>query len=94
MILSFRDKDTESLWRGEYVRRLDGIKRQALMRLGRLEAATGLGDLAALGGNRLEALRGSRQGQWSIRINDQWRVCFEWPRGASGPSNVEIVDYH
>jgi len=64
------------------------------MRLGRLEAATGLGDLAALGGNRLEALRGSRQGQWSIRINDQWRVCFEWPRGASGPSNVEIVDYH
>jgi toxin HigB-1 len=94
MILSFRDKDTEGLWRGEYVRRLDAIKRQALMRLGRLEAATGLGDLAALGGNRLEALRGSRQGQWSIRVNDQWRVCFEWPQGALGPSNVEIVDYH
>lgn len=94
MILSFRDKDTESLWRGEYVRKLEPIKRQALMRLGRLEAATGLGDLAALGGNRLEALRGSRQGQWSIRVNDQWRVCFEWPQGTSGPSNVEIVDYH
>ena len=94
MILSFRDEDTESLWRGEYVRRLGAIKRQALMRLGRLEAATGLGDLAALGGNRLEALRGSRQGQWSARVNDRWRVCFEWPQGASGPSNVEIVDYH
>ena len=93
MILSFRDKDTESLWRGEYVRRLEAIKRQALMRLGGLEAATGLGDLAALGGNRLEALGGSRQGQWSIRVNDQWRVCSEWPQGASGPSNVEIVDY-
>jgi plasmid maintenance system killer protein len=51
-------------------------------------------DLAALPGNRLEALKGSRQGQYSIRINDQWRICFEWPSGASGPINVEIVDYH
>jgi len=45
-------------------------------------------------GNRLEALKGSRQGQWSIRINDQWRICFEWPGGSRGPVNVEIVDYH
>ncbi len=94
MILSFRDKDTENLWRGEFVGKLEGIRRQALMRLGRLEAATSLGDLAGLTGNRLEALRGSRQGQWSIRVNDQWRICFEWLQGAPGPSEVEIVDYH
>lgn len=62
--------------------------------LGRLEAATSLADLAGLSGNRLEALSGRRQGQWSIRINDQWRMCFEWQQGALGPSNVEIVDYH
>jgi proteic killer suppression protein len=94
MIVSFKDKDTEKLWQGEFVRRLDGIRKQALMRLGRLEAASALGDLAALAGNRLEALKGDRKGQWSIRINDQWRVCFEWPEGAPGPSAVEIVDYH
>ena len=93
MILGFRDKDTERLWRGEFVRRFQGIPRQALM-LGRLEAATSLADLAGLSGNRLEALSGRRQGQWSIRINDQWRMCFEWQQGALGPSNVEIVDYH
>jgi proteic killer suppression protein len=63
-------------------------------KLDRLEAATSLADLAALPGNRFEALRGDRKGQYSIRINDQWRVCFEWPSGAPGPTNVEIVDYH
>jgi proteic killer suppression protein len=94
MILSFKDKDTEKLWLGEFVRRLDGIRKQALMRLGRLDAATSLGDLAGLPGNRLEALKGDRKGQWSIRINDQWRVCFTWPESATGPLDVEIVDYH
>jgi proteic killer suppression protein len=59
-----------------------------------LEAATTLADLRALPSNRLEVLRGDRAGQWSIRINLQWRICFDWPEGASGPSNVEIVDYH
>jgi proteic killer suppression protein len=59
-----------------------------------LEVATSLKDLAALPGNRLEALKGNRQGQYSIRINDQWRICFEWPEGSPGPVNVEIVDYH
>jgi proteic killer suppression protein len=59
-----------------------------------LEAATSLKDLTALPGNRLEALKGSRQGQYSIRINDQWRICLKWPSGASGPINVEIVDDH
>jgi proteic killer suppression protein len=94
MILGFRDKDTERLWHGEFVRRFQGIRRQALMRLGRLEAATNLGDLAGLSGNRLEALSGRRQGQWSIRINDQWRICFEWQQDTPGASKVEIVDYH
>ena len=64
------------------------------MRLDRLEAATSLADLAALPGNRLEALEGSGAGQFSIRINDQWRICFGWPEGSPGPVDVEIVDYH
>jgi toxin HigB-1 len=61
---------------------------------GELEAATSLQDLAALPGNALEPLRGDRKGQYSIRINDQWRICFEWPKGANRPVNVEITDYH
>ncbi len=60
----------------------------------RLEAAASLKDLAALPGNRLEGLKGNRHGQYSIRVNDQWRICFEWPESSSGPINVEIVDYH
>jgi proteic killer suppression protein len=69
------------------------------LKLDRTEAATSIRDLAALPGNRFEALAGDRRGQYSIRINDlrindQWRVCFEWVDGAGGPSNVEIVDYH
>lgn len=59
-----------------------------------MNAATSLNDLSALPSNRLEALRGDRAGQYSIRINQQWRLCFEWPANAPGPSNVEIVDYH
>jgi proteic killer suppression protein len=70
------------------------LARQAELRLDRLEAATNLSDLAALPGNRLEALKGDRRGQYSIRINEQWRICFEWPNGSPGPINVEIVDYH
>jgi len=64
------------------------------LKLDRLEAATSIRDLAALPGNRFEALGGDRKGEYSTRINDQWRVCFEWDDGAVGPSNVEIVDYH
>jgi len=59
-----------------------------------LEAASDLRDLKALPGNHFEALTGDRAGQYSIRVNDQWRVCFEWPRGDLGPSKVELVDYH
>lgn len=64
------------------------------MKLDRLEAALVLKDLAALPGNRLEALKGDRKGQYSVRINGQWRICFEWLEADPGPSNVEIVDYH
>ncbi len=64
------------------------------MRLDRLDAAVSVRDLAALPGNRFEALSGDRKGQYSIRINDQWCICFEWSEGSVGPVNVEIVDYH
>jgi toxin HigB-1 len=94
MILSYRDKRTERFARGNRVKEFSGFSRQAERRLDRLEAATSLRDLAAIPGNQLEALYGDRQGQYSIRINDQWRICFEWPEGSMGPVNVEIVDYH
>jgi len=66
----------------------------ARLKLDRLQAAASIRDLAALPGNRFEALSGDRKGQFSIRINGQWRICFEWPDGVPGPCNVEIVDYH
>jgi proteic killer suppression protein len=94
MIVSFRDKRTERFSAGTFVREFSGFARQAEVRLDRLEAATNLKDLAALPGNRLESLKGDRAGQYSIRINDQWRICFEWPGSSPGPTNVEIVDYH
>jgi proteic killer suppression protein len=94
MILSYRDRRTAAFARGEFVREFQGFDRQAYKRLEILDAATGLTELGALPGNRLEALHGDRSGQYSIRINKQWRICFEWPQGAAGPSNAEIVDYH
>jgi proteic killer suppression protein len=94
VIRSYRDKDTAALAEGEPVRRWEPFRHQAEKRLRILDAATSLGDLATLNSNRLEALKGDRKGQYSIRINDQWRVCFEWLKDARGPSNVEIVDYH
>ena len=94
MIVSYRDRRTERFARGESVKAFSGFSRHAELRLDRLDAARDLGDLAALPGNRFEALKGDRQGQYSVRINDQWRICFEWPRGSPGPINVEIVDYH
>ncbi len=90
MIVGFRDKRTEAFYRG---RRVAGFARTASRKLDQLDAATGLGDLARPG-NRLEALRGRRRGQWSIRINDQWRICFVWLEDSPGPTEVEIVDYH
>ncbi len=94
MVLSYRDKHTEDFASGKRVKAFSSIERAARLKLDRLEAATSLQDLAALPGNRFEALKGDRKGQYSIRINDQWRVCFEWPEKSSGPTNVEIVDYH
>jgi proteic killer suppression protein len=94
MIVSYRDERTRRFAQGDRVREFSGFSRQAEIRLDRLDAATKPSDLAALPGNRLEALKGDRKGQYSIRINDQWRICFEWPEGAPGPVNVEIVDYH
>jgi proteic killer suppression protein len=94
MILSYCDKNTESFAKGEFVRAFSGFAQQAYKRLEILAAATSLNDLRTLPSNRLEALRGVRHGQYSIRINEQWRICFEWPQDAIGPSNVEILDYH
>ena len=94
MIVSYRDRKTQRFADGSHVKEFSSFARQAESRLERLEAATSLKDLAALPGNRLEALKGNRRGQYSIRINDQWRICFEWPHGASAPINVEIADYH
>ena len=94
MIVSYRDSRTRDLAIGKRVKALSGIERAARLKLDRLEAAVSLKDLAALPGNRFEGLKGDRKGQYSIRINDQWRACFEWPDNSPGPINVEIVDYH
>jgi toxin HigB-1 len=94
VILGYRDKRTRDFAVGKRVKAFSGIERAARLKLDRLEAVVDLRDLAALPGNRLEVLKGNRKGQYSIRINDQWRICFDWSAGASGPSNVEIVDYH
>lgn len=94
MIVSFRTKTTREFAEGKYAKAFAGFSRQAEMKLDQLDAATTVQDLATLPGNRLEALKGDRKGQYSIRINDQWRICFEWPSRSPGPVNVEIVDYH
>ncbi len=94
MIHSYRDKRTKEFAEGKRVKEFEGFRRQAEKRLDILEAATSIADLQALPSNALEGLKGDRKGQYSIRINMQWRICLEWPAGQSGPSNVEIVDYH
>ena len=91
-IQSFKCRDTEALHRRNRVARFVNIEPAARRKLDQLDAAETLGFLRAPPGNRLEALRGKRKGQYSIRINDQWRICFVWT--ASGPKDVEIVDYH
>jgi toxin HigB-1 len=93
VIVGYRDKRTRDFALGRRVKAFSGIERAARLKLDRLEAAVAPNDLAALPGNRFEVLKGNRRGQYSIRVNDQWRVCFDWIQGATGPSNVEIVDY-
>ena len=94
MIVSYGDRRTKSFSEGHWVKAFSSIGRVARLKLDRLETAVELRDLAALPGNRFESLKGDRHGQFSIRINDRWRICFEWEGGAPGPSEVEIVDYH
>lgn len=94
MILSYGDKRSEQFSQGDFVKAFQGFEQQAARRLAILNAAPSVDTLRALPSNRLEALKGDRAGQYSIRINQQWRVCFAWPDGQTGPSNVEIVDYH
>jgi proteic killer suppression protein len=94
VILSYRDNRTRDFACGKRTKAFSGFERSARLKLDRLEAATSLRDLSALPSNRFEALAGDRKGQYSIRINDQWRICFEWPSGSAGPSHVEMVDYH
>lgn len=91
-IRSFRCPDTEAIYEGKSPRRFRNIENVAQRKLQMLDDAVELRDLLAPPGNRLESLSGDRAGQHSIRINEQWRLCFVW--GPTGPENVEIVDYH
>jgi len=93
MIVSYRGRRTKDFISEKRVKAFSSFERSAENKLAQLDSATALADLRRPG-NRLEALKGNRKGQYSIRINDQWRVCFEWPDGSPGPVNVEVVDYH
>lgn len=92
MIKNFKCKDTQKLYNQEFVKKFEQFARRALTRLWVLDSAETLTTLTAVPGNRLEALRGDRKGQYSIRINNQWRICFKWEKGDA--LDVEIVDYH
>ena len=93
MLRSFKDKDTEAIWQRQRSRKLDTTTQHVTWhKLAMLDAAEILGDLRVPPDNRLEKLAGDRAGQYSIRINRQWRICFHWPE--AGPEDVEIVDYH
>ena len=92
MIRHFRDKTTERFFSGEMVREFSSFRKVAERKLTMLDNASDLKDLLSPAGNRLEKLKGDRAGQYSIRINDQWRICFVWL--ADGPHDVEITDYH
>jgi proteic killer suppression protein len=93
MIKSFRCRETQKIFNRQFSRKFpQDIQQRAFMRLNAIDAATKIEDLVLPPSNRLEVLKGERKGQWSIRINDQWRICFEWRSGNA--EQVEIVDYH
>jgi proteic killer suppression protein len=92
VIVSFADADTEALAAGFFIEKFQSVEKIARRKIRQLDIAEKLNDLLIPPGNRLEYLKGNRRGQFSIRINDQWRICFEW--SAKGAENVEIVDYH
>jgi toxin HigB-1 len=94
MIKGFRNKKTEQFAQGQRVRDFSGFEEQANKRLRILQAATNLNTLSALPSNHLEALQGDRKGQYSIRINAQWRICFIWNIEENNAYDVEIIDYH
>ena len=94
MIRSYGDNRTARFARGERVRQFEPLRRQAEKTLDRLDAATGIGDVARFPGHRLEKLKGARSDTYSVRVNDQWRICFKWPARSSGPEDVTIEDYH
>lgn len=94
MIKSFKDKRTRQFNDGKRIKAFQAFSHQAEKRLRILDAADKIEDLRLLPSNRFEALGGDRQGQFSMRINDQWRVCFKWEINQDGPENVEITDYH
>ena len=94
MIQSYRERRTEAFAAGDYLPALQSIEQQAARRLSILNAARSLDTMRTLRGNRLETLRGDRPGHYSMTINRQWRICFSWPEGQAGPSDVEIVNYH
>lgn len=92
MIKDFKDKDAKALYEGRVTKKFRSFRQQAEKRLQILDMATKLSDLRGLPSNRFEALQGNRKGQYSVRINKQWRICFKW--ADDGPYDVEIVDYH
>lgn len=94
MIQGIKDKNTRLFAEGERVKQFQSFKNQAEKRLRILEAAQDVNDLIRLSSNHFEALSGKRKGQYSIPINEQWRICFTWSQYVKGPENVEIVDYH
>jgi proteic killer suppression protein len=93
-IKAYKDKRTRQFAEGVAIRQFSPFRRQAERRLEVLDAAQDLQALRALRSNRFEALKGDRKGQYSLRINNQWRICFTWPKGQDGPDDVEIIDYH
>lgn len=94
MIRSYGDARTERFAGGRRVKPFESFRRQAERTLDRLEAAMNLGDLANFPGHHLEKLKGDRSDTYSVRVNDQWRICFKWPDGSNGPEHVTIEDYH